>query len=143
MIIKLDDGQAHENKSIVFAVSDCVMGRVSQIQKHLHNFSNTSIFLQGRNYSGGATLIIASREKSSGMVSLLLDHSSNVNAVNHKGRSALMEAALWGGLDNAKLLMNRGANKSLCDYKKRHAVDLAQPTRKNQRERHLSAGGSI
>lgn len=86
---------------------------------------------------------MASREKSSAMVSLLLDHSSNVNAVNHEGRSALMEAALWGRFDNAKLLVDQGADKSLRDNKKRRAVDLAQPTRKNQRERHLRAGGSI
>ncbi|KAI9763322.1 MAG: hypothetical protein M1840_000587 [Geoglossum simile] len=141
--IKLDDDQADEQKSIFIAVSDCVMGRVSQIQKYLHNSSDASIFLQGRDYSGDTTLIMASREKSSDMVSLLLDHDFNVNAVNHKGRSALMEAALWGRLDNTKLLMNRGADKSLRDYKKRRAVDLAQPMRKNQLERHLSAGGSI
>lgn len=54
-----------------------------------------------------------------------------------------MEAALWGRLDNAKLLMDRGPNVSLLDYKKNRAVDLAQPTRENQRERHLIAGGSI
>jgi hypothetical protein len=38
--------------------------------------------------------------------------------------------------------MNRGADKSLCDYEKQRVADLAQPMRKNQLERLLIAGGS-
>jgi ankyrin repeat protein len=75
-----------------------------------------------------------SREKTPGMVSrLLLDRVSDVNAVNSKGRSAFMETALWGRLNNAKILMNQGANTSLRDCRNR-ATDLAQPTQNNQRE---------
>ncbi|KAI9859999.1 MAG: hypothetical protein M1813_006346 [Trichoglossum hirsutum] len=142
VITKLDDGQTYEEKSIVFAISDCVMGRYPQIQKFLRDSPDALIFLQGRSGNGDTTLIMASREESLVMVSLLLDHGSNVNAVNKEGRSALMEAALWGRLDNVKLLMNGGADKSLCDYEKHRAADLAQPTRKNQLERLLTAGGS-
>ncbi len=132
-----------QQKRFTVAVSDCVNGQVAQVREYLDNSPDAWNFLHGRRYSGNTTLILASIEKSSDMVSLLLDHGSNINAINHDGRSALMEAALWGRLHNVKLLINQGANKSLRDYKKQVAADLAQPKRKNQEERHLRVGGSF
>ena len=70
------------------------MGEVDKVKEYLVNSPDASIFLHGRNYNGDSTLIIASREKSSVMVSLLLDDGSKVDAMNAEGRSALMEAAL-------------------------------------------------
>ena len=129
--IQLND-EAFEEKRIIIALSDCVRGRVAEIQQYLHDSPDALIFIQGRDYKGDTTLIMASREQTSAMVSLLLDHGSNVNAVNSEGRSALMEAALWGRLDNAKVIIRRGADISLRDCKKRVAADLSQPTWKNQ-----------
>ena len=91
--IQLND-EAFEEKRIIIALSDCVRGRDAEIQQYLHDSPDALIFIQGRDYKGDTTLIMASREQTSAMVSLLLDHGSNVNAVNSEGRSALMEAAL-------------------------------------------------
>ncbi|EER43784.1 predicted protein [Histoplasma capsulatum H143] len=84
---------------------------------------------------------MASREKSSSMISLLLEHGAEVNATNGNGRTALMEASLWGGLETAKILLSQSVNQYLYDNEKQRAFDLSQPTRKNQKERHIKAGG--
>lgn len=75
------------------------------------------------------------------MVSLLLDYGAEVNAKNEKGRTALMEASLWRRLENAEILLSRGADRYLYDKKNKRALDLAQPTRANHKERHMVVGG--
>lgn len=141
--VDLGEGRTFEQKTIDFAVSDCVTGRAGAVQNFLDISPDAAIFLRGRDYSGDTTIIMASCEKNSDMVSLLLDRGADVNAVNTKGRSALMEAALWGRLENAKILIRNGADRNLRDSKKRTAADLAQPTRENRNERQLRAGGGF
>jgi Ankyrin repeats (many copies) len=70
------------------------------------------------------------------MVSLLLQHGANPNTTNNDGRSALMEAALWGRLESVKVLLKANADKSLRDREGSCAMDLAQPARKNEKERY-------
>ena len=91
--ITLDDNLVFEQKSIIVAVSDCVLGRVSTVEKFLDTSSDAATFPRGRDWNGDMTLIMASREKTPGMVSLLLDRGSDVSAVNREGRSAFMETA--------------------------------------------------
>ncbi|OAQ60450.1 ankyrin repeat domain [Pochonia chlamydosporia 170] len=141
--IALSNGETFEEKSIAFAISNCVAGQSAEVKKFLGNSQDASVFVHGRDDTGDTTLIMAAREESSEMVSLLIDHGSGVNTVNRNGRSALMEAALWGRLNNVKLLLKGSADKSLRDHDKRVAADLAQPTRKNKEERHVQAGGSL
>jgi Ankyrin repeat len=90
--VDFGEGQTFEQKAIDFAVSDCVTGRLGAVQKFLDTSPDAAIFLRGRDYDGDTTVIMASCEKNSDMVSLLLDRGADVNAVNTKGRSALMEA---------------------------------------------------
>ncbi|KAL2817967.1 hypothetical protein BDW59DRAFT_175290 [Aspergillus cavernicola] len=82
-------------------------------------------------------------ELSSTMVALLLERGARVNAVNHDGRSPLMQASLWGRLENVKLLLGNGADKDIRDNDNRLAIDLAQPIRKNRCERYTRLGGEI
>ncbi|KAL4982951.1 DYW family of nucleic acid deaminases-domain-containing protein [Aspergillus falconensis] len=70
------------------------------------------------------------------------DNGAEVNASNQNGRTALMEAALWGRLETVEILLSRGADKSLRDRKKKRAVDLALPNRQNRKERHIITGGA-
>lgn len=94
-----------------------------------------TFFLHGKDKTGNTTLIMAAAEKSHEMVSLLLQNGAEVNAINDDGRSALMEAALWGRLESVKALLNSNAEKRLRDHHGRCAIDLAQPARKNEKER--------
>ncbi|KAI1740023.1 hypothetical protein F4680DRAFT_420977 [Xylaria scruposa] len=79
---------------------------------------------------------MAAAEKSHEMVTLLLQNGANVNAVNKDGRSALMQAALWGRIKTVKALINANADKHLLDHEGRSVLDLAQPSRQNREQRH-------
>jgi hypothetical protein len=142
--IDLEDGsEPVKAKRILFAISDCVTGKTNAVERYLNSSDETGIFLHGRDYESNTTLILAAAEETSTMVSLLLRHGVKINSVNRYGRSALMEAALWGKLDNVKLLLENGADRNLRDNGNRLANDLAQSTQKNRRERYVRAGGDI
>ncbi|PGH15562.1 hypothetical protein AJ79_02344 [Helicocarpus griseus UAMH5409] len=107
-----------EKKTILDPISDCVLGKTAAVKR-------------------------AAAEKSPSMAELLLEHGAKVNAVNRKGRSALMEAALWDRLENVQLLLKRGADKYLRDDEKFLAVNFAQPTLRNKDESYRRAGGIL
>ncbi|KAI0449298.1 hypothetical protein F5B21DRAFT_494778 [Xylaria acuta] len=123
-------------KRILIAMSDCVRGKMSGIRHYLMTTSEKHLFLHGRDENGDTTCIMAAAEKSHEMVSLLLQNGANVNAVNKDGRSALMQAALWGRIETVKALINANADKHLLDHEGRSALDLARPSRQNREERH-------
>lgn len=138
-----DGSEPVKAKRILFTISDCVTGKTNAVERYLNSSDENGIFLHGRDYESNTTLILAAAEETSTMVSLLLRHGAKINSVNRYGRSALMEAALWGRLDNVKLLLENGADRNLRDNGNRLANDLAQSTQKNRRERYVRAGGDI
>jgi hypothetical protein len=135
------DSKPFKQKRILCAISDCINGRTEAVRQYLETSSEAQLFLRGRDHEGNTTLIDAAAEKRSSMVPLLLEHGAVVNAVNRDGRSPLMEAALWGRLDSAKLLLENTADKNLRDVENRLAIDLARPTQRNRRERYTRTGG--
>jgi hypothetical protein len=139
--ISLEDEEPFDTSRILFAISACVTGNTHEVNDYLETSSEKSIFLGGRNRDGDTTLIMAARERSTSMVRLLLDHGSDVNATNDNGRTALMEASLWGRLETTETLLSRGADRHMRDNRKMTALNLAQSTRRNQKERHTKAGG--
>lgn len=74
------------------------------------------------------------------IVKLLLKHGADVDNQNKIGRSPMIEAALWGRLDNVKILLKNGANKSLRDVHGRRAAELAEQTLQNDEERYQRSG---
>ncbi|KAG9254330.1 uncharacterized protein F5Z01DRAFT_102498 [Emericellopsis atlantica] len=136
--ITLPGGNTFEQKRIRSAVSECVHGNLPAISQYLNTSVEANLFLHGKNETGNmnTTLIMAAAEKSHEMVSLLLRNGADVNAINNDGRSALMEAALWGRMESVKALLNSNADKGLRDRQGRCAMDLAQAARKNEKERY-------
>ncbi|KAF2802854.1 uncharacterized protein BDZ99DRAFT_400850 [Mytilinidion resinicola] len=134
--IPLTGGDTFKQKRILFAISECILGNLHTISRYLSTSAETKLFLHGKSEAGETTLIMAAAEKSHEMVSLLLQHGADANTINNNGRSALMEAALWGRIESVKALLNANADKRLQDHKGRCAMDLAQPTRKNEKERY-------
>lgn len=93
--------------------------------------------------SGKTTLHTAACEAYPEMVELLITRGADVNATDLDGRTPLMEAALWGRVENAKLLLQHGAQKHLpCIENDRihRAVDFAKRTKRNAASRWARSG---
>lgn len=134
--ITLPDDDTFEQKRILFAITACTSGKLHAIRQYLNTSAETKLFLHGKDKTGNTTLIMAAAEKSHEMVSLLLQYGADANTINNDGRSALMEAALWGRIESVRALLNANADKRLRDHEGRCAMDLALPARKNEKERY-------
>ncbi|KAJ5626357.1 hypothetical protein N7510_002666 [Penicillium lagena] len=132
-----------EQKRILEPISDCANGDVKAVQNYLETSSEANLFVRGRYSDGRTNLIIAAVEQSSAMISLLIKHGAEVNAVTNSARTALMEAALFGWVDNVKILLKNNADKNIRDSENRRAIDLARDNYKTRRERHDRTGGNF
>ena len=94
-----------------------MLGNLHAISQYLSTSAEMKLFLHGKNETGNTTLVMA----------------ADANAINNDGRSALMEAALWGRAESVKALLNANTDKRLRDHEGRCAMDLAQPARKNEK----------
>lgn len=112
-VVTIVPGRGIEQKRIFGALSDCVTGDTTAVQRYLETSSEANLFVQGRDYMGKTALIIAAAEQTSEMVSLLIKHKAEVNAIDNHGRSALMEAALFGWIDNVKVLLQHNADRNI------------------------------
>ncbi|KAL9101739.1 MAG: hypothetical protein Q9163_003037 [Psora crenata] len=146
--ITVPDSDSFEQKRIISAISEGVNGDLHATSKYLSTSAETKLFLHGKDETGNTTLFMAAAEKSHGMVSLLLQHGADADAMNSRGRSALMEAALWGRVESVKALLNANTHKRLRDHEDRCAMDLAQPAQsvpeRDRDRRHIVVllGGS-
>jgi ankyrin repeat protein len=60
-----------------------------------------------------------------GVVDLLLDHGAPIDAIDDRGRTALMTAAELGHAELVALLIGRGADQAIRDKSGKSALDLA------------------
>lgn len=145
-VITIDPGygiEPFEQKRILEPISDCLNGDTRAVQKYLDTSSEAQLFVRGRFSDGKTTLISAAAEQSSEMLSLLIKHGAEVNAVDNYGRSALMEAALFGRVDNVKVLLQHNADKNTRDGENRLAIDFSRDHYKNRQERYDRTRGGL
>jgi hypothetical protein len=86
---------------------------------------------------------LAACEKYPAIIKLLLDHGAKPEHQNRDGRTPLMEAALWGRIDNINYLLEHGADRRLRDNNGHQAADLARSSLRNDEERYQRSGGDI
>ncbi|KAI0019270.1 hypothetical protein F4780DRAFT_457496 [Xylariomycetidae sp. FL0641] len=91
--------------------------------------------------NGNTALILAAAQPHPDMVKLLLaQEATDANARTVEGRTALMEASLWGHLENVRELLAHGASNDyqcIRGWQLLTATDLAKPHPYNAMERRL------
>lgn len=123
--------------ALEIALSDCIFGDILALRNFLSGTKKLDYFLHGKDEEGNTVLTYAAAERYPAILGLLLSHgaSRSIDSRNCKGRTPLMEAALWGRLKNAKLLLQHGADPGICDRRGRKAVDFARQHPRNDQER--------
>lgn len=130
------ESETYECPRIVKAVSSMVTGDEAFVTEYLKSSKETHIFLRGVDHKGDTALHLAAVECYPGIVRLVLENGADVDAVNSVGRTPLMEASLWGRVENVIVLLEYGADARSRDQDGCGAIDFARPARKNDEERH-------
>ncbi|KAK5721284.1 hypothetical protein LTR17_014746 [Elasticomyces elasticus] len=86
-------------------------------------------------------LLVAAEEDGVPTIKWLRDHGVQLPCSNMYGRTALMEAALWGRAHTVKYLIATGVDTRIQDANGMRAIDLARDHLRNQAERISRAGG--
>jgi hypothetical protein len=128
-----------------YAASQLVTGHIEYIRHFLESSPESQLFIHGIvDDAGNTALHNAACEQHWEMLQLLLQKGAEVNAVTNEGRTALMEAALWGRVDNVNVLLDHGADPALVcvrNNRQLQAIDFARVSDDNQEERSRRARG--
>ncbi|GKZ37722.1 hypothetical protein AbraIFM66950_009404 [Aspergillus brasiliensis] len=141
--VNFGDGiEPFEQKRVVHAIGDCIAGNTRALRIYLETSSEAQLFVRGRfPFNGETTLICAASRHTPEMLSLLIEYGADVDAVDIRGRSALMEAALFGQVENIKVLLKCGADTKIRDVNNRQAVYFAQDHQEVREERNDRTDG--
>ena len=117
-------------------------GDYFQVDEYLKDAEHPGLLIHGRDSYGNTALIIASfvpqkRRAATDIMQLLLQAGADINAINYKGRTALMEASLWGRLRAVKTLLlgSIQPNTRIRDRDNLKAIDLASENQQHSMER--------
>lgn len=115
-------------------LDSCMKGKHHHVKKYLQETKNPEALLNWVDKNGNTALICAASRGIPKMVELLLEFGADIDAQNHHGRTALMEAVLWGQLASVNHILDKGA-AWLEDNDGNSAVDLSKINERNERER--------
>ncbi|KID77395.1 uncharacterized protein G6M90_00g097810 [Metarhizium brunneum] len=137
-IISERDGveEVMTERASVYLASAACCGSVNEMRPYLEGSPNPTALLQFKDKDGLSLLALAVPNGHRKAVEYLLELGSNVNVTDAKGRTPLMEAALWSHPKIVELLLEAGADGSLKDRRGMTAGNLAEESERNDRERH-------
>jgi hypothetical protein len=118
-------------------------GDVEYVQEYIQTSTEASILLLGVNGEGKSALSMTACEKYPEIIKLLLENGAHTDHQDKNGRTALMEAALWGRIENVNHLLQHGADAKLRDNNGHRAIDLATSSNWNDEERYERSGGDV
>ena len=140
----------------IWAWKACEEGRSADAKSILPRLESRDVshFVKARRKNGNTALIVASavahkHVSCATIIPVLLEAGADINAKNKEGRTALMEAALWGGLAAVRALLNwkQGSlvDANLKDKSGLKAIDLAGTDHKftNERRRRCADGENV
>jgi hypothetical protein len=115
-------------------LDSCMKGEYHHVKKFLQETKNPELLLNWVDKNGNTALICVASRELPRMVELLLEFGADINAQNDHGRTALMEAVLWGQWASVNYILDKGA-AWLEDNDGNSAVDLSKINERNERER--------
>ena len=117
-----------------------LFGNLNYVREYLDTSPEKHLFIHGVDSEGKTALLLAACEKYPAIVKLLLERGADPNHQTKKGRTPLMEAALWGRYENVEHLLENSADKDLIDNDGLKAIDFATPSARNEEERYRRSG---
>ena len=107
-----------------YAAAAVARGDLDKAEKLIRAGAN--INAKFRLTGGQTTLTMAATGGSAKVVTWLLEHGAEPNAVTDSGRTALMQAAMRGNHDQVRVLLAHGADADISDKNGETALTLAQ-----------------
>ena len=114
-------------------ISHCCGGKLQDLsvlfESYLEDQYTDAVDYEGSN----GVLLAACEEHSLKTIKWLESRGVALDQKNHYGRTALMEAALWGRLETVNYLVAKGANINAADANCQRAIDLAKNSERIER----------
>jgi hypothetical protein len=125
--------QAANHRQTLFH-SHCTLNNLHGVASLLGRYKDDP-FVNWRNKDGVNCVALAAVEGHDKMIQFLHGKGGDLNNVDRRGRTPLMEVALWGRLKVVNFLLEHGADPCAKDRKGRGAYFYSRPSRRTARMR--------
>lgn len=110
-------------------------GSLPEIKQSTASSSWNTELANARGPNGSSLLALATQNGHISTVRYLLEHGVDINSSDQRGRTPLMEAALWGYAQILYILLEHGADRHRKDMDSLQAYDFGTESDQNDKER--------